>query len=296
MAKKSSTKSHDLFVEDSGQLRIADKSAEQRQTESRKVECLGMTFQNDSERRNYFSARLKESLADPEFRKIEGFPKADDEIILALSDPPHYTACPNPFLGDFVKHRGTPYKPEGDDYRKSPFASDVSEGRYAAESLAHSYHTKVPARAIVRYILHYTKPGDVVLDGFCGSGMTAVAAQLCGTLAPEERAEIQRDVPDGEWGERFAIVADLAPAATFITANYLHTPAVPDLEQQCAEVIRTVSKANRIEATFGDWLTAHYAALSSLAPWPRPVMVHHVAKFLAVVVKKSLRADSRDKL
>src|ERR1019366_1218659 len=38
---------------------------------------------------------------------------------------------------------------------------------------------------------------------------------------------------------------------------------------------------SRIESTFAEWLTAHYAALSSLAPWPRPVMVHHVPKFLA---------------
>jgi hypothetical protein len=33
-------------------------------------------------------------------------------------------------------------------------------------------------------ILHYTEPGDVVLDGFCGSGMTGVAVQWCG-FAPE---------------------------------------------------------------------------------------------------------------
>ncbi len=32
----------------------------------------------------------------------------------------------------------------------------------------------------MRYILHYTDPGDIVYDGFCGTGMTGVAAQLCG--------------------------------------------------------------------------------------------------------------------
>ena len=46
---------------------------------------------------------------------------------------------------------------------------------------AHSYHTKVPHLAIVPSILHYTKPGDIVLDGFAGSGMTGVAAQWCGS-------------------------------------------------------------------------------------------------------------------
>ena len=31
----------------------------------------------------------------------------------------------------------------------------------------------------MRYILHYTEPGDLVFDGFCGTGMTGIAAQLC---------------------------------------------------------------------------------------------------------------------
>ena len=60
------------------------------------VECLGMTFENDEKRREYFLEKLREKLKDPEFRKIEGFPIGEDEDILALSDPPYYTACPNP--------------------------------------------------------------------------------------------------------------------------------------------------------------------------------------------------------
>ena len=56
---------------------------------------------------------------------------------------------------------------------------------------AHGYHTKVPHRAIVPSILHYTKPGDLVLDGFCGSGMTGVAAQWCGTAPSEYRRNLE---------------------------------------------------------------------------------------------------------
>jgi DNA modification methylase len=37
----------------------------------------------------------------------------------------------------------------------------------------------VPHLAIVPSILHYTKPRDIVLDGFAGSGMSGVAAQWC---------------------------------------------------------------------------------------------------------------------
>ena len=61
------------------------------------VECLGMTFENDERRRDYFLERLRQKLEDPAFRKIEGFPIGENEDILALSDPPYYTACPNPF-------------------------------------------------------------------------------------------------------------------------------------------------------------------------------------------------------
>ncbi len=83
----------------------------------------------------------------------------------------------------------------------------------------------MPHLAIVPSILHYTKPGDIVLDGFCGSGMTGVAAQWCGTAPPAYRRELeQRWKEEGrgqpEWGARRAILGDLSPAATFIAANY----------------------------------------------------------------------------
>jgi hypothetical protein len=154
-------------------------------TPSGPVECLGMTFPNDDERRKYFLEKLAEKLKAPEFRKIEGFPIGEDEDILALSNPPYYTACPNPWLADFVKQYGTRYNPKK-QYHREPFAADVSEGKNHPIYTAHSYHTKVPHRAIMRYILHYTDPGDLVFDGFGGTGMTGVAARLCG-----DRKEVQ---------------------------------------------------------------------------------------------------------
>src|SRR4051794_23908896 len=102
----------DLFVAPSGQLRLADKSAEQLAMEDRRVECLGMTFEDDEKRRSFFLEKLRQKLLDPGFRKTEGFPFADDEDILNISDPPYYTACPNPFLTDFIEHYGKPYDPK----------------------------------------------------------------------------------------------------------------------------------------------------------------------------------------
>ena len=68
------------------------------------VECLGMTFPSDDARREHFLKLLAEKLHDPNFRNQEGFPQGSDDAILAMSDPPYYTACPNPWLGDFVKN------------------------------------------------------------------------------------------------------------------------------------------------------------------------------------------------
>lgn len=191
------------------------------------VECLGLMFPSEQDRRAHFLKLLAEKLKDPEFRKIEGFPKASDEDILRLSDPPYFTACPNPFLEDFVRCYGKPYDPHV-RYDKKPFAVDVSEGKTDPIYTAHSYHTKVPHKAIMRAILHYTEPGDLVLDGFAGSGMTGVAAQLCGAPDPEFKKQVEEEwKAAGEeppkWGARRAILGDLSPAATFIAANY-NTP------------------------------------------------------------------------
>ena len=42
------------------------------------------------------------SWAFAELKKMEGFPIGEDDDILNLSDPPFYTACPNPWLNDFI--------------------------------------------------------------------------------------------------------------------------------------------------------------------------------------------------
>ena len=191
------------------------------------VECLGIRFPSDAARRAFFREKLREKLRDPAFRRAEGFPDASDEEILALSDPPFYTACPNPFLADFLEVHGRLYESEGavEEYRREPFAVDASEGKTDPLYTAHSYHTKVPFKAILPAILHYTRPGDVVLDGFAGSGMVGVAAQMCGTMDTALRREIETrfraaDFPAPEWGARHATLNDLGPAATFIAANY----------------------------------------------------------------------------
>ena len=213
---------------------------ELRDKKTRPVQCLGLEFESDEVRRAYFTEELRKKLQNPEFREIEGFPKGTDEDILKLSDPPYYTACPNPWIADFIAEWKTQKPDEPEDYRyhREPFAADVSEGKGDPIYNAHSYHTKVPYKAIMRYILHYTQPGDIVFDGFCGTGMTGVAAQMCGdreailslgyqvepdgVILQQEIDEDDKKIwrPISKLGARKAILNDLSPAATFIASNY----------------------------------------------------------------------------
>jgi rubredoxin len=209
-------------------------------------------------KREEYSHRLAEYLKDPAFRAIEGFPIGTDEDILALSDPPYYTACPNPFLAEIIadwqQEREEVRKQLGlkeEKYQREPFAADVSEGKNDPIYNAHSYHTKVPHKAIMHYILHYTDPGDIVFDGFCGTGMTGVAAQLCGNKNEVESLGYRVDDKGVIWeedqaisrlGARKAVLNDLSPAATFIAYNYNTPVDVAAFEREARRILREVEE------------------------------------------------------
>ena len=64
-------------------------------------------------------------------------------------------------------------------------------------------------------------------DGFCGTGTTGVAAQMCGTPDSDLqfKHQIEQEMEKVKWGTRKAILNDLSPAATFIAHNY-NTPVM----------------------------------------------------------------------
>lgn len=208
-----------------------------------KVVCLGMEFPSEDARREYFRAELRKKL--PELKQIEGFPIGEDDDIINLSDPPYYTACPNPWLNDFIEEwekEKVELEKEGKRKAnfevKTPYAADVSEGKNNPIYMAHAYHTKVPHPAIMRYILHYTQPGDIVFDGFCGTGMTGVAAQLCGSendvkALKEENAQI---------GVRHGICSDLSPIASLIAATYNLKFDPKTFERKASRILEQVEK------------------------------------------------------
>jgi hypothetical protein len=154
-------------------------------------------------------------------------------------------------LEEFLARHVTPYDAETDDYERPPFAADIKEGKNDPIYNAHSYHTKVPPRSIIPYILHYTQPGDVILDPFCGSGMTGVAAQMCAD-PPKDLLEQFPELKD-RVGPRACILNDLSPAACHIAYNY-NTPVDVDALRHEFERIKAAVKDEF------DWLygTEHY--------------------------------------
>jgi hypothetical protein len=125
---------------------------------------------------------------------------------------------PNPHLRAFVAAHlaAHPFDPATDDYAIPAFDQPIETTKATAIYNMHTYWSKKPHDAIRQYIAHYTQPGDLVLDPFCGSGGTALAALMEG---------------------RAALAIDRSPAATFITKNYC-TPVDVDALQDAFEDLK----------------------------------------------------------
>ncbi len=108
-------------------------------------------------------------------------------------------------LSEFIKKYGKPYDPENDDYDVPPFQENIDNAsKSSAIYNMHMYWTKQDPYVVKRYIEHYTKPGDIVLDAFAGTGMTGVAAIMCG---------------------RHAILCEISPACASILREIIQPPS-----------------------------------------------------------------------
>lgn len=118
---------------------------------------------------------------------------------------------PNMNLPKFIEEHliDHSYDQNEDDYNIPAFDKAIDTTKATAIYNMHAYWSKKPHDAIRQYIRHYSKPGDLVLDPFCGSGGTALAALMEG---------------------RAAIAIDRSPAATFITKNYCTPVDVKELQ------------------------------------------------------------------
>jgi predicted RNA-binding Zn-ribbon protein involved in translation (DUF1610 family) len=99
-----------------------------------------------------------------------------------------------------------------------------------------------------------------MFDGFCGTGMTGVAAQMCGdrdvvmSLGYQVKPDgsiLQEDVgedgrkswrPFSKLGVRRSVLNDLSPAATFIAYNYNTPVDVAAFENEAKHILEEVEE------------------------------------------------------
>lgn len=103
-------------------------------------------------------------------------------------------------VGEFIATYGNPYDPATDDYDVPAFEKSFDNASKSSKIYnMHGYWVKQDPLVVKEFIAHYTKPGDVILDAFCGSGMTGVAAMMSG---------------------RNAVLSDISPVSIHIARNY----------------------------------------------------------------------------
>ena len=89
---------------------------------------------------------------------------------------------------------------------KGPFKGRTHPPRYSF----HKYWARKPSNVIEEHLEHYTEPGDLVLDPFCGSGVSVIEALILG---------------------RRAIGIDLNPIAVEIASITMNPPEESDLHE-----------------------------------------------------------------
>jgi len=109
-------------------------------------------------------------------------------------------------------------KPVGFDYENRPLLEEIPVKKQQAKRHfgVHGYFTKQSWNIVADYIKNYSKPGDLVVDPFGGSGVTAIEAMM---------------------NNRRAISVDINPLAVFIV-NALIVPVKQDLLAQAFQKVK----------------------------------------------------------
>lgn len=110
---------------------------------------------------------------------------------------------------------------------ESLYASPFPSTRTGPLYNAFSYPTKISPEAIAVFIATHTKPGDVVLDAFGGSGTTGLAALLCDRPTPSMTAMADKLGVKPTWGARTAHLFEIGALGSFV-ARTLCSPPDPD--------------------------------------------------------------------
>ena len=115
----------------------------------------------------------------------------------AVSFAKAFSPGPNDSLRKFITTRVSLTDPVHKSIKA--FDRDIVVHKHNKLYTMHSYWSKKDPVAIAEYIKHYTRPGELVLDAFAGTGTTGCAAQMLG---------------------RHAVLIEVSPSAAFIAYHY----------------------------------------------------------------------------
>lgn len=143
--------------------------------------------------------------------------ESDPVLYFQVSElPKHYRALaallsPRTFAARPAKISGQLFEADFDYAAAKPLQEIVSEKQRAKRHFGvHPYFTRQAWNVVQEYIKNYTKPGDLILDPFGGSGVTAVEALMLG---------------------RRAIHIDLNPLCEFMVKNLIQPIDVDELTE-----------------------------------------------------------------
>lgn len=120
-------------------------------------------------------------------------------------------------------HYDLPHKTENFDYSNRQLLTELKVKKQQSKRHygVHGYFTKQAWNVVADYIKNFTKPGDVVLDPFGGSGITAVEAVMNG---------------------RKGIHIDINPMAVFLVQSLIAPVYIADLAIACKDIQENYSK------------------------------------------------------
>ncbi len=108
---------------------------------------------------------------------------------------------------------------------------------------AFSYPTKISPEAIAIFIATHTRPGDVVLDAFGGSGTTGLAVLLCDNPTDDIKLMAARLGVQPEWGPRRAVLYELGVLGAFVSKTMCNPPKPEAFAAAAKKLIATAEAA-----------------------------------------------------
>ena len=166
------------------------------------------------------------------WKNAVGFPHGEIKNILKLSDPPYFTACPNPFIRDFIIHHGNDRVVPVDVCRRKHPAPDERADTYDPDYNPRSCRSKVLPNARLLSLARCAKPGDVIFGGICGNRLEEIGAVSSATYGGGEFCPASINPNGRHW----QILANLSPLATFVTNN-LCRPVCPQAVKKGIESV-----------------------------------------------------------